>query len=207
MTGKVSELNKLSIFNTPYRLKVKGIAMAPHEFANFYMIETHGKLYALEITGNQDYILHDNLNKPEDIDFIMKNVIARYKLDHELIIDDTNINIPFKSNIFDIKTITAIVYDKRTLSTTEIDRIGDVFTDEIFKLIEKSKSLSKKDFTNHLFGKSIESDISLDSIIDANSKPKAMGCRTPLPTLADFAKLATTIYTSPIDDKNTDDSR
>lgn len=206
MLGNYDELINLEIFNTPYKIKVKGFIETTYQGVDIYILETHGKVYALEMNDNHnDFILHDDLETAEDLKLILKIGNNCYKLDELLTINQNELPwySVFDSNVFSIENVSEKKFDILKGEWVNITTTKAILQDEIKEKI-KEKPVSKQELTKHVFG--IEPSIqplTLEDLIEHTKKKvstseesednddmtNSMGCRTPLyPTLEDLIK-------------------
>lgn len=150
MLGDYIDLKNLEIFNTPYKMKLKGYLETRYQGVNIYFIETHGKLYALEFNDNhEDFILHDDLQCPDDLDYILKIASKGFYADIPFIIDnDPFLLDTFTSNIFRIEKVEVKKYDVH-LEPIIILKDNVVMCDGIKEKLKEY--ISKKDLKNKIF--------------------------------------------------------
>lgn len=204
MYGSLKELRNLEIFNKPYKITFKGL-IASQLGIEVHLLKTHGEIYALEINNPDNiFVLHDAIEEPEDIDFLLKQRSALYIYDKELTIDDASspYYVFFNSNILIGINRMEKMYDPRTKKFEDVEKIHVTVNEETQNELTFEKDISA--FKAHIFGQTIEKKQdeaqSLDEMIsrlsahhtpsseeDNDEMTESMGCRKP-PTIEDLAK-------------------
>lgn len=110
---KLKNIKKLDIFNTLYKIKLKGIVVSRSAIKTF-ILKTHDKLYA--ITSDVDEIkFYDDIDTPEKFkETFFEDGILYLDYENEIIVEDSE---EFQSNVFSVKQVLRRYYDKRTLTT------------------------------------------------------------------------------------------
>lgn len=161
ITGKIDKLKELEIFNTPYKIKLKGIVKSQGSIDSF-ILETHGKIYALTPSLDK-FIFNEELDKAADFEEEFPEAILFFKYNKELIVEDSE---KFKSNIFSIKTIERTFYDRRTCSVKKVLSKELLLNNDIQKELDDNRHLYGVDrftFIRDLYGIKNET---LDDIIE-----------------------------------------
>lgn len=150
MIGDYVDLKNIEIFNTPYRIKLKGYLETQYQGVTVYILETHGKMYALELNDNhENFILHDDLESPDDLDYILKIASRNFYADIPFVIDnDPFLLDTFTSNVFRIEKVEMTKYD-RMLTPMVTLKDSAIMRDETRK--ELKECISKKDLKNKIF--------------------------------------------------------
>ena len=95
MIGDYVDLKNIEIFNTPYRIKLKGYLETQYQGVTVYILETHGKMYALELNDN-----HENIAELSKIVYnhpcILKSELLGFKKICKVKYDKMGLEFPFE---------------------------------------------------------------------------------------------------------------
>lgn len=147
---KLKNVNKLEIFNTHYKIKLKGIVVSRSAIKTF-ILNIHDKLYA--ITSDVDKIkFYDDIDTPEKFkETFFEDGILYLDYNNEIIVEESE---EFKSNVFSIKQVLRRYYDKRTLTTTTMLTKQLVLNSDIQDEIDDNRSkyeIDKNTFIKKLY--------------------------------------------------------
>lgn len=138
---KLKNIKKLDIFNTLYKIKLKGIVVSRSAIKTF-ILNIHNKLYA--ITSDVDEIkFYDDIDTPEKFkEIFFEDGILYLDYNNEIIVEESE---EFKSNVFSIKQVLRRYYDKRTLTTKTMLTKQLVLNTDIQDEIDNNRSKYKID--------------------------------------------------------------
>lgn len=146
---KAEDISKLEVFNTPYKIKLKGFLTTIDNTA-IYVFNSHNNIFAIELSRDRTEIeLHNDLYNPLNLDKIYKRSKKLYKRDFDVTINKNehffNQSPPyFNSNLF------FLVFNDKTRYYEVIVK-NDVIKDYIGKLDQLI--VSQKEFNDMLFEK------------------------------------------------------
>lgn len=190
------KLKDWEVFNTPYKIKFKGIIKTIGAINNTFLIESHGTLYGIEINIQDSMaLIYDEIKRPQDLDFLLDTAIVCYKYEKELNIDKKAKD--FKSNIFSLQEKTFTTYDRRTCTARKINVETIDLNPDICKELDdvSDYKVDKFELVKSLFN---IKNSSLDDIIESK---KILGqMMEELNKIEEINKKKRTLRAEPIDD-------